>query len=213
MRNLEVQPTQKGNLMKPLKLYKIEPNGLPLMHIAARSEEQAMQMYGAWEAAHELSGREFSVELVALDSWGRDQQLQLQALLATSAEGIARYEDSAGWVIDTDGWTSFDTDEMELTDVMHIFQMKGLTSIEAFVLASDYDRASELFEWHLRAHGRGPGVTLYREVALQHLDEPANDAVHKALDIGWEGLVTCDPNGRWAFVTPLGSNPPDAEEE
>lgn len=137
MRNHEVQPTQKGNLMKPLKLYKIEPDGLPVMHIAARSEEQAMQMYVAWEAAHELSGREYSVELAVLDDFGGDEQLQLKTLLATSAEGIAHYENAVGWAIDSDAWTSFDTDEMEPTEVMHIFQMRGLTDIEAFVLASD----------------------------------------------------------------------------
>ena len=97
--------------------------------------------------------------------------------------------------------------------MMRIFQMRDLTPIEAFVLAADYDRASELFEGHLRAHGGDPDAVLYREMELQQLDEPANDAVYEALDIGWEGLVTCDTQGQWAFVTPLGarqqSAPPD----
>jgi hypothetical protein len=90
--------------------------------------------------------------------------------------------------------------------VIRIFQMRDLTPIEAFVLAAGYDRAQELFEQHLLAHGGDPDALLYREVGLEHLDEPANDAVHEALDIGWEGLVTCDANGRWSFVTPLGSH-------
>ena len=34
---------------------------------------------------------------------------------------------------------------------MLIFQMRDLTPIEALVLATDYDRASEMFEQHLRA--------------------------------------------------------------
>jgi hypothetical protein len=88
--------------------------------------------------------------------------------------------------------------------VIRIFQMRDLTPIEAFVLAADYDRASELFEQHLRTHGGDPDAVLYREVELQHLEEPANDAVYEALDIGWEGLVTCDAAGRWSFVAPLG---------
>ena len=87
---------------------------------------------------------------------------------------------------------------------MRIFQMRDLTPIEAFVLATDCDRASELFEQHLRAHDGDPDAVLYREVELTHLDEPANDAVYEALDIGWEGVVTCDAVGRWAFVAPLG---------
>lgn len=87
---------------------------------------------------------------------------------------------------------------------MRIFQMRDLTPIEAFVLAADYDRASELFEQHLRAHGGDPDAFLYREIELQHLDEPANDAVYEALDRGREGLVICDTAGRWMFVRPLG---------
>jgi hypothetical protein len=189
--------------MKPLKLYKIEPIGLPAMHFAARSEQQAMQMYVTWEAAQELSGRSFSVELAALDDLDRDQRRQLQALLATSTEGIARYDEGEGWAIDTDGWTSFDTDEMEPSGV-HIFQMRDLTPIEALVVAIDYDRASELFGQHLRAHGGDPDALLYREVDLEHLEDAARKAVEGALGMAREGLVICDAADRWVFVTPLG---------
>jgi hypothetical protein len=189
--------------MKSLKLYKIEPNGLPVTHIAARSDEQAMQMYATWAAAHELPRRSFSVELVALNTFERDQQHQLQALLATSTEGIARHDKDIGWVIDSNGWASFDTDEMEPSG-LRIFQMRDLTPIEAIVLAPDYDRASELFGQHLLAHGGDPDALLYREVRPEHLDEPANNAVHEALDLGREGLVTSDAHGQWVFVIPLG---------
>lgn len=195
----------KGNLVKPLKLYKIEPIGLPAMHVAARSEDQAMQMYVTWEAANEQSGRSFSVELAALDAFDRDQQLQLETLLAISCEGIARYDHEGGWVIDTNGWASFHADEIESPGLMRIFQMRDLAEIEAFVLASDQERASELFAQHLLAHDADPDAVMYREVALESLNEPANDAVHEALDMGWDGLVTCDAKGRWAFTTPLGS--------
>ena len=97
--------------------------------------------------------------------------------------------------------------------MMRIFQMRDLTPIEAFVLASDYDRASELFAQHLRAHGGDPDAVLYREMQLEHLDEPANDAVYEALDIGRDGLVACDPQGEWAFVTPLGGRSQGAVDQ
>jgi hypothetical protein len=86
---------------------------------------------------------------------------------------------------------------------MRIFQMRDLGDIEAFVLAADYDRASAIFEGHLLAHGGDPDAVLYREVELQHLDEPANDAVYESLEFEREGLVTCDAQGQWAFVLPL----------
>lgn len=96
---------------------------------------------------------------------------------------------------------------------MRIFQMRDLNEIEAFVLAVDYDRASELFENHLRAHGGDPDAVLYREVELQHLDEPANDAVYEALELGRHGLVTCDANGQWAFIVPLGDRVKPVKEQ
>jgi len=97
--------------------------------------------------------------------------------------------------------------------MIRIFQMRDLTPIEAFVLAADYDRASELFEQHLRAHGGDPDAVLYREVELQHLDEPANDAVYEALELDCEGLVTLDANRRWVFVLPLADRRKSLKDE
>jgi hypothetical protein len=195
---------RKVNLMKPLKLYKIEPIGLPAVHLAARSEEQAMQMYVTWEAAHDLSGRSFSVELVTLEAFEPRQQVQLEALLATSTEGIARYDQREGWVIDTDGWASFDTDEIDYPGGLVVFQMRDLTPIEALVLAVDYDRASELFGEHLLAHGGDPDALMYRALDPEQLEDSARIAVEEALALGREGLVVCDSAGQWAFVSPLG---------
>ena len=96
---------------------------------------------------------------------------------------------------------------------MRIFQMRDLREIEAFVLASDYDRASDLFEHHLRANGGDPDAVLYREVELQHLDEPANDAVYEALELDREGLVTCDAHGQWEFVAALGARQKQLKDE
>lgn len=87
---------------------------------------------------------------------------------------------------------------------MRIFQMRDLTPIEAFVIAADYDRAQELFGEHLQTHGGDADAILYREMELEQLDEPANDAVYEALDFGCEGWVTCDAQGQWTFITPLG---------
>jgi hypothetical protein len=190
--------------MKPLKLYKIEPDGLPATYVAARSDEQAGQMYVTWAAAHDIFARSFSVELVSPAGFEPDQQLQLQTLLATSTEGIARFDQGEGWVIDTDGWASFDTDEMEHPGALMVFQMRDLTPIEALVLAVDYDRASELFGQHLRAQGGDPDALMYRGLDLEQLEDAARMAVEEALGLGREGLVVSDAAGRWAFVSPLG---------
>jgi hypothetical protein len=87
---------------------------------------------------------------------------------------------------------------------MRIFQMRDLTPIEALVLASDYDRASELFQQHLRAHGGDPDALLYRELDLKHLEDAARKAVEEALGLARDGLVVCDAADQWVFVMPLG---------
>ena len=46
-------------------------------------------------------------------------------------------------------------------------------------------------------------VVRHREVELEQLDEPENDAVYEALEFECEGLITCDAVGRWTFICPL----------
>ena len=87
---------------------------------------------------------------------------------------------------------------------MLIFQMRDLTPIEALVLATDYDRASEMFEQHLRAHGGDPDALMFRELDLKHLESAARKAVQEALGLAREGLVICDAADQWVFVMPLG---------
>jgi hypothetical protein len=93
--------------MKPMKLYRIEPEAFPAMHVAAKSNQQAAQIYSTWEASVGRPGGSFSVELVSMDTLDSEQQAQLQSLLAESTEGIAWFEQGRGWSIDSDGWTSF----------------------------------------------------------------------------------------------------------
>lgn len=97
--------------MKSLKLFKVEPDGLPAVHVAARSDQQAAQIFITYEASLGRALHRFAVELVRMDSLDVEQQTQLQALLATSIEGIATFDPSIGWTIDSDGWTSFDSGE------------------------------------------------------------------------------------------------------
>jgi hypothetical protein len=89
---------------------------------------------------------------------------------------------------------------------MLVFQMRDPTPIEAYVLAEDYDRAFELFEMHLTAHGGDPDTLLWRQWELENLGEPEQSVVGEAIGLRREGLLTCDAQGWWVFTTPLGSD-------
>ena len=88
--------------------------------------------------------------------------------------------------------------------MIRLFQFRDLAEIEAFVLAKDCDRATELFQAHLLAHGGDPDALLWREWPHNDLGEPERSIVREALALRREGLLTCDAEGRWVFVTPLG---------
>ncbi|GAA4756818.1 hypothetical protein GCM10023264_25790 [Sphingomonas daechungensis] len=88
--------------------------------------------------------------------------------------------------------------------MIRISEMRDLGTVEAFVLAADVDRASEIFEHYLWVVGGDPDTIMLRELELQQLNEPANDAVYEALEFGCEGLVLRDPDGEWGFVSAEG---------
>jgi hypothetical protein len=94
--------------MKRLSVYKIEPESLPSMYVAARSDRQAAEIYVTWEAAEGHHATIFTVELVRLASFDPEWQAKLQTLLATRSEGILRFDYDTGWSIETDSWLSFD---------------------------------------------------------------------------------------------------------
>lgn len=95
---------------------------------------------------------------------------------------------------------------------MRIFQFRDPTPIEALVLASDQDDATELFEEYVLAHGGDPDTLLWRELGLDHLEDDAFAAVRDAMKLNREGLVVFQGEGRLVFVIPVGNGGP-AEEE
>ena len=87
---------------------------------------------------------------------------------------------------------------------MGIFEFRDPTPIEAFVLAANQDDATELFEEYVLAQGGDPDTLLWREWQLGNLSEPEQSIIREALTLNREGLVSCDAEERWNFVTPLG---------
>lgn len=194
-----------------MHLYEINPKDGHAVLAIARTPQEASDLYVTWSAANERVHESFAIDDVSVDTLVAEQQAPVRRALAAGLVGIVHFEEGLGWTFSPPMWQPLGDDEAQVPQdddhsLIRIFEMRDLTPIEAFVLASDYDRASELFEQHLRTHGGDPDALLYRDVELEHLNEPANDVVHKALDIGCEGLVVCDANGRWSFVTPLGSH-------
>lgn len=88
--------------------------------------------------------------------------------------------------------------------MMIIFEFRDFTPIEAFVLAPDLERAEELFDLHLRMHGGDPDTIMWRQWLLDDLSGLEQSKVGEALALDREGLLICDRNERWVFITPVG---------
>lgn len=192
-----------------MHLYEINPIDGRAVLVVARTPHEASDLFVTWSAAGDRVHASFTVDDLSLDRLLPEQHNEVRKAFAAGLVGIVHLDQDAGWTFSPPMWQPLGDNEVHSSEddcdpVIRIFEMRDLTPIEAIVLARDYDRASELFEQHLRAHGGDPDAILYREVGLEHLEGPANDVVPEALDIGWDGLVTCDANGRWSFVTPLG---------
>lgn len=191
--------------MNQLELYEIESRAGRTI-VAAPTQEQAAQIFVTWEAAEGRNAEEFSVGRLPLDSLSAVHQAQLRAVLSAEKAGIVRHDAENGWTVHWDGWISGDPADEEDHSLLSIFHVGGEPINEVYVLAHDEVRARELVRMHFQELGRVSKDLLLTEVALQDVEEEAaNDAVNEALDIGWEGLVTCDEAGLWSFSTPLGN--------
>jgi hypothetical protein len=80
--------------------------------VAARSDQQAAQIFITYEGSLGRAPDRFAVELLRMEALDAKGHTQLQSLLAVSIEGIATFDPDNGWSIDSDGWTSFDSEEV-----------------------------------------------------------------------------------------------------
>jgi hypothetical protein len=87
---------------------------------------------------------------------------------------------------------------------MEVFEFCDMGDLEAFVLASDVERAKEIFQRYLLARGVDADDFLYRDFQRQELGVVARTAVDDSFSIGREGLVVSDATGSWVFITPVG---------
>lgn len=97
--------------MKPLKLYSVEAEDGSQTIIAARSNDQAAEIFITKESAEDRLPGSFTVERVFFGSFSPEHQAQLRGAVNADREGIARFDEESGWSIDSEGWTSFDSSE------------------------------------------------------------------------------------------------------
>jgi hypothetical protein len=88
---------------------------------------------------------------------------------------------------------------------MRFFHFKDLGEIEAFIFASDADRARELFMTHVGVADDADYAMIWRELELHHFAEPFRTYLKDGLKLEQEGIGTWDDERGWVPVVPLAS--------
>jgi hypothetical protein len=83
----------------PLKLYRVLPEGREHLFIAARTADQAAEIFVGSEIAAERQLGDFSVE-----RWDRllpvERRAGLKDMLAHEVTGLATHDDKLGWTVE-----------------------------------------------------------------------------------------------------------------
>ena len=96
---------------------------------------------------------------------------------------------------------------------MRLFQFRDLTEIEAFVIAAECERATEIFQLYLRARGGDPDALMWRDLQSDDLEPMERSAVTDAVATDREGLVVSDTAGGWVFIIPVGDETSGQSDE
>jgi hypothetical protein len=190
-------------------LYEVNPADRMPVHVVARSAQEAVDLFVTWSASRGRLQPAFDMDQMSVENLRPEQQEQVRRAFAAGLVGIAHFDEEVGWTFTPPMWVPLAPDEQVNTagGGPCVFQMREPSApLEAFVLASDQERAAALFELYVRAHDGDPDTLLWREWRLNQLDEPERPLIEQALALRREGLMTPDILGQWAFTTPIGDH-------
>lgn len=192
-------------------LYEVNPDDRLPVHVVARTPQEAANLFITWSASKGRLNTTFGMDQLPVENLNAEQQAQVRSAFAAGLIGISHFDEEIGWTFSPPMWQPHDPltsgNEGQFS-VIRVFEMRDPTPIEAFVLATDSERAAELFGMHLQAHGGDPDTLLWREWPVDDLGDPPRNIVQEVWGLHREGLLTCDAEDRWVFITPVGDRIP-----
>jgi hypothetical protein len=192
-----------------MQLYVITTGDLDVLHVVARTSDEAADLFVTWSIASGRDPESFTVEALSVHALPVHQQEQVQQAIAAGLLGIAHFDQELGWTFSPPLWPPLAGDEASFKHqdrpppAVRLFEFRDTSDISALVLAVDHDNATEIFEAYVFAEGGDPDSLLWRELVITDLQDDASSAVQDAMQLDREGLVICQAADRWVFIASL----------
>jgi hypothetical protein len=87
-----------------MHLYEMHPVNHHLVHVVARSPQEAVDLFVTWSAANGRVHASFTVDDVPIDSLRPEQQAQVRSAIAAGPVGIAHFDQEIGWTFSPPMW-------------------------------------------------------------------------------------------------------------
>jgi len=95
-----------------MHLYEINPSDDCLVHVVARSTQEAVDLFVTWSAAKGRFHASFTVDDLPVDNLAAEQQEQVRRAFAAGLVGIAHFDEQIGWTFTPPMWQPLGHDEM-----------------------------------------------------------------------------------------------------
>lgn len=98
-----------------MHLYELNPSDHHLVHVVARTPQEAVDLFVTWSAANGGVHASFTINDLPVDNLRPEQQDQVRRALAAGLVGVAHFSEEFGWTFSPPMWQPLGADE-ELGD-------------------------------------------------------------------------------------------------
>lgn len=95
-----------------MHLYEIHPVDHHLVHVVARTPQEAVDLFVTWSAAHGGVHASFTVDDLPVENLKPDQQVQVRSAFAAGLIGISHFDEEIGWTFSPPLWQPLGPDEL-----------------------------------------------------------------------------------------------------
>lgn len=95
-----------------MHLYEINTSDDQLVHVVARTPQEAMDLFVTWSAANGHAHANFTVDDLPVGNLRPDQQKQVRRAFAAGLIGIAHFDQEIGWTFSPPMWQPLGADEI-----------------------------------------------------------------------------------------------------
>ena len=95
-----------------MHLYEIHPVDHHLVHVVARTPQEAVDLFVTWSAAHDRVHASFTVDDLPVENLKPDQQVQVRSAFAAGLIGISLFDEEIGWTFSPPMWQPLGADQL-----------------------------------------------------------------------------------------------------